>query len=502
MVTRLRHNILANLLGKGWAALISLAFVPLYIKLMGVEAYGLIGLFSTMLVLSSLFDLGLSSVLTRELARFSGDTRQTENARNLSYTLELIYWVSALAIMLLLWSLAPLLTDHWVKPQHLDSGAIRDAFVMMGAAIALQYPSALYIGGMAGLQQQVALNAMVAVFATIRAVGAVALLLLIEPTVQVFLGWQLMISMAQSLVARYVFWRHLPASQTPRGLEFRLLYQNWRFAAGMGVGGVLAVILTQADKLILGGILPLGEFGYYNFAAAIASGLLLLAMPFYSVLFPRFSRLVKDDNYSELVSLYHASSQLLATITIPLGMVIAVFSFPLLMLWTGDQTTAENTHRLVTYLVIGQTMNSLVFIPYALQVAYGWTSLVVWQNAIAIVVLAPLLLLGVKYFGAEGAGLVWILLNVGYLAISIPVMHRRLLQAEKYSWYRRAVLIPFLAPGLVVMLNYVFVPPMEGILATSIQIVVVLVLSWGLAGLMAPYPRKMLLKYLRIRVIN
>lgn len=43
-VTMLKRNVIANYLGQGWRVLMSLAFVPLYIKYLGIEAYGLIGI--------------------------------------------------------------------------------------------------------------------------------------------------------------------------------------------------------------------------------------------------------------------------------------------------------------------------------------------------------------------------------------------------------------------------------------------------------------------------
>ena len=46
----------------------SLAFVPLYIKFMGIESYGLVGIFASLLALFGLLDMGLSTTLNRELA--------------------------------------------------------------------------------------------------------------------------------------------------------------------------------------------------------------------------------------------------------------------------------------------------------------------------------------------------------------------------------------------------------------------------------------------------
>ncbi len=44
-------------------------FVPLYIKFIGIEAYGLIGLFFVMQALFAVMDMGLSATASREIAR-------------------------------------------------------------------------------------------------------------------------------------------------------------------------------------------------------------------------------------------------------------------------------------------------------------------------------------------------------------------------------------------------------------------------------------------------
>ena len=42
-----RLGLLANYLGQFWAVAVSLALVPVYIHYLGIEAYGLIGVFAT-----------------------------------------------------------------------------------------------------------------------------------------------------------------------------------------------------------------------------------------------------------------------------------------------------------------------------------------------------------------------------------------------------------------------------------------------------------------------
>ncbi len=81
-----RHNIFAHFAGKVWSGIFSLAFVPVYIKLMGVEVYGLIGIFLSLSAMLALLDMGLSATLNRELSRLSVAENSAQESRNLVRT--------------------------------------------------------------------------------------------------------------------------------------------------------------------------------------------------------------------------------------------------------------------------------------------------------------------------------------------------------------------------------------------------------------------------------
>ena len=67
----IKKNILANFAGSIGQVLMGLIFIPLYIKFMGIESWGLIGIFFTLQNISGLLDLGMSNTLNREMARLS-----------------------------------------------------------------------------------------------------------------------------------------------------------------------------------------------------------------------------------------------------------------------------------------------------------------------------------------------------------------------------------------------------------------------------------------------
>ncbi|MDA8403009.1 MAG: oligosaccharide flippase family protein, partial [Desulfobacteraceae bacterium] len=171
-MTLLKRNIAANFAGNIWQAIMGLVFIPLYIKFMGIESYGLVGFFVTLQAMFILLDMGLSSTLTREMARLSSLPGREHEMRNLVRSLEVIYWIIAIFIGIIVIISAPFIANQWIKAGQLPSQIIEQAIRIMGFAIALQWPVSLYSGGIIGLQKQVLLNIINICVRTLRGVGS------------------------------------------------------------------------------------------------------------------------------------------------------------------------------------------------------------------------------------------------------------------------------------------------------------------------------------------
>jgi O-antigen/teichoic acid export membrane protein len=435
MMSQFKRNILANFVGKCWSAFIALAFIPLYIRLIGIEAYGLVGLFTALQMTLSVLDLGLSTTVNREVARLSLQPGTAQEIREVVRTLETVYWGLAVLIAAILIALAPAIASHWIHAERLSSQTIQQAVLLMGLATALQFPTSFYAGGLLGLQRQVLYNGVAVTVVTLRAVGAVIVLWRVSATIQAFLAWQAVMSLLLTAATGWLLWAHLPAAWARPRFRAPLLAGVWHFAAGMTGLSILGVILTQLDKLILSRMLTLEQFGYYSLATVLASGLYLLASPVYTAAFPRFSQLASGGDAESMRQLYHKSCQLVAVTVLPTALIVAVFSRELLFAWTGSAETAAATHRVLSLLMLGTALNTLAITPQALQLAHGWTRLALVQNVMALVLLTPLIVWMAARYGAVGAAAVWIALNAGYVLVGLTVMHRRLLPGELRSWY-------------------------------------------------------------------
>lgn len=445
------RNLTANLVGRVWAAGIQFAFVPVYLRYVGIEGYGLIGFFTTLLALSNVLDLGLSSTLNRELARTPSEQLASSETRNRLRTFEVTYLALALLVGGAIMMGAPWVADRWLQQQRIDPTELERATLLMGLVLAAQWPVSLYSGAHLGLRREVRLNVVNVVLVTTRTVGAAIVLAFVSPSMVAFFAWQLIASTLHSLCLRSSVWRLLPCGPRPR---FRpaCLVQVWRFAAGVSGISILGILFTQMDKVVLSGLLDLTTFGYYSLAAVVASGISYLVLPIFEVAYPRFTSLAFAADTGTLSRTYHTVSQVMAVIVAPTVVTAAAFASPLVLAWTGSPSTAERAATLIVLLVVGTGLNGLSSVPYALMLAHGWTRLPLGLNLSFAALFVPILLLAVARFGAAGGAGTWLLLNLGYVTIMVMLMHRRLLAGHAHRWYAHDVGPAVLSTTLVALL--------------------------------------------------
>ena len=489
----LKKNIAANFAGSIWSAIMGLVFIPLYIKFMGIEAWGLVGIFATLQIIFGPLDMGLSSTLNREMARLSVLPGKEQEMRNLVRTLGVPYWCVAIFVGITIVVLSPFIAHHWVKAGHLSLKTIEQALLIMGFVIALQMPAGFYSGGLMGLQKQVLLNVINISIGTLRCVGAVLILWLVSPTIQAFFLWQIVISITNAFLLAFFLRRSPPLNGKGVVFQKQLFKGIWKFTAGMGGISIFVVILTQLDKVILSKMLSLEMFGYYMLASMVAMSLGRLFTPLFVSIYPRFTQLVAINDQDGLKQLYHKSCQFMTVLILPVAIVIALFSYEIILLWTQNPATAEKTHLLVSILVCGTALNGLMHLPYALQLAFGWTKLAFFKTLIAVILLVPLIIYMTTHYGATGAAIAWLVLNLGMFFFEIPIMHRRLLSTEKWRWYLQDVCLP-LAPVIVIAGSGRLL--VNGPLPQFIMflyLIVISVLTFGVASITAPATRSWLL---------
>ena len=419
-----------------------LAFIPIYIKYLGIESYGLIGLFALLQAWLALLDMGMTPTLGREMARFTGGSHSAQSIRDLLRSIELI----ALGIAVLIAGGIALganwIASSWLQAETLPTEVVAQAFVVMGLVTAIRFMESVYRSSIIGLQRQVLFNIVNSVLATVRGLGAVGVLVWVSASIEAFFIWQGLVSVATLMVLAFTTYLSMPSADRPGRFSLEALRGVWKFASGMIGITFLALMLMQVDKILLSKLLSLSDYGYYTLAAVVAGSLYIAITPITQAFYPRLCELHARNDQTALIETYHKGAQLVSVFAGSVAIVIILFAETFLRLWTQDPELAQRTAALLSLLMLGNLLNGLMWIPYQTQLAHGWTSLAVRINIVAVTIIVPAIFWVTPRFGAEGAAWVWVCLNAGYVLIGVHFMYRRILSTEKLRWYAKDVFMP------------------------------------------------------------
>lgn len=425
-------------------------FAPLYIKYLGVEAYGLIGVFTLLQAWLSLLDMGMTPALGREMARFMAGAHSRESIRDLLRSIEIIALaIAALMTCAVAWG-AKWIATSWLKADGLPVEVVMQAFAIMGLVIGLRFVEGVYRSAIVGLQRQVIFNVVSGLMATLRWGGAAGILIWVSPTIEAFFLWQGAVSVATLGILCNIIYATLPQGERGGQFSVKALSTVSGFAGGMLGINLLALLLTQVDKTLLSTLLPLTEFGYYTLAATVAGALFMLIGPVTQAFYPKFCEMHACGNTAGLSESYHKGAQLISVSAGSAAVVLIFFSETFLRLWTQDFILAERVAPLLSVLIFGNLLNGLMWIPYQTQLAYGWTTLTLYTNFVAVILIIPLIIILTPRYGAVGAAWVWVALNAGYVFLTAQLMYRRILPKEKWRWYKLDVFAPLLPAALAV----------------------------------------------------
>jgi O-antigen/teichoic acid export membrane protein len=446
----LKWNIAANMTAQLYTALVAIVVLPAYLAIMGPEAFGLVGLYSLLQAWFVLFDLGTSQIASREMARYKGGAVEALEFRRILRGLLLIS--AGLATLLVLLALlgAPFVAADWIGSHSLDPAHITFALMMMILAAAMRWQAGFLRGIIGGAEHQVLLSGIVMIFVTCRFLGVFLSLWLIAPTPEVFFLHQVVFTAIELVVLYLYMQRFLPAVSEPIGLSLRPLLPLVSGSLAIFGAGLAWSFAAWTDKIMLSGILPLADFGYFSLATMAAAGLTTFTAPVALALSPNLTRQIAEGRKDDALVTYRRATQLVAALAGAAAISLSAAAYPLMLAWSGSAETAARTAPILAIYAIGNGLGALAGFAYYLMFALGRLRLHVIGGVLALVTLVPLVLILGNQYGAIGAGTAWLIVNATYVALWIPLVHRMHAPGLHRHWLVEdvlAIVVPAAAVG-------------------------------------------------------
>ena len=357
----------------------------------------------------SLAELGVGSGIIRYVAKYraSGDVAALRRVAASVTGLSL----AAGALTLLL-----TLASAWLLPLLMRADLIsqlssaRWLVLLLGMTIASQLALQTYRGVLAGCHRFDVLNSITASFEALNSLAIVGVLFagggLIALGVVCF-GMQLVADLTRMFFA----YRACPE------LRVRLASADWsearrllRYGIKASIYSVSALLLIQANKLIVGGALGFATLAVFSRPLALIRTLETFASKFAYVLTPTASSLQSSGRQEQLSRLLLEMTRLGVALALPMVLLLAILGDPIMLLWMGPRYQPGLSMQILSLGYLGSlALGPVGRILFGMNL-HGWPALVSLAGA-ALSVLLGMLNASVLHWGLTGAA----------LAIAVPL---------------------------------------------------------------------------------
>jgi O-antigen/teichoic acid export membrane protein len=329
------------------AAALNILVIPFVIHYLGVTTFGVAGLVTACIAPAMIFSTPLGLSAAREFAmRLSAD-QQGEARRFFAAALFLALSVGGLIAIILAVG-GPLLARAAFNLDRRDLGL---AFAFGAFGWLCQCCSAVLMSLLTARQDYARISSL-NVGGTVVAVATTFVLVPLSPQASTYLACQALGALATLAGAFLIAWRLSGRWLSAPVFHRREARDLARFGSWQLVAQGGGMIATQADRYLLGALLPPEYVGFYVVAQRLEEAVYIGVLKVGEILFPFFSMLQKEAREHRIDMLLRSSWMLNLLAASALGAIVPVAG-PVLDLWTGPRVAGEAELTLVTLSVAG-----------------------------------------------------------------------------------------------------------------------------------------------------
>jgi len=399
----LARNTIWNLIGNVAPMIVAVVCIPILIRGLANEQFGVLTLAWALIGYAGLFDLGLGRALTQLVAKKLGAGQERE--------IPSLAWTSLLLMLLMGFagSAAVFLISPWLAGRGLNVPAeLQRETLQSFRLLGLSIPFVITTAGLRGLLEAHQR------FGLINA-------LRIPMGVFTFAGPLLVLPFSKSVVAvvatlvagRIAAWvahllvclRVLPELSRSIAWERSFAGPLLRFGGWMTVSNVVSPLMLTLDRFLIGALVSVTAVAYYATPYEVVTKFLLLPVALVGVMFPAFSAGFAQDRERTAV-LFGRSVKSLFLVLFPVMLCTVALAQDGLKLWLGADF-AQHSFRVLQILASGVFLNSLALVPFTLLQGVGRPDLTAMLHLIELPLYLGLLWWLVSARGIEGAAIAW-----------------------------------------------------------------------------------------------
>jgi len=416
------RNTVWNMIGLGAPLLVALFAIPLLIRGMGTDRFGVLTLAWAVIGYFSLFDLGLGRALTKLVAEKLG-TGQTEDLPRLIWTALMIMGMFGIIGALVAAALSPWLVHGVLKiPRALQDETLKSFYL-----IALSVPVVIVTIGLRGVleaHQRFDLSNKVRIpFGVLTFLGPLLILPFsnsLFPVVGMLVAGSFLAGVVFLMVCLHLV-PELRHSIRPKRSMIRPLIG---FGSWMTVTNIVGPLMTYMDRFLIGAFISVTAVAYYATPYEVVTKFWLIPSALVGVLFPAFSTALAQDR-QRAGRLFGRGMNYTFLALFPLTLIVVALANEGLTVWLGREF-ADNSTFVLKWLAAGVFINGIARVPFALVQGAGRPDLTAKMHLIELPIYLSALWWLIGVYGIQGVAIVWVV-RVCVDNLVLFVMARRLL---------------------------------------------------------------------------
>lgn len=386
-----------NLVGAAVPIALALITVPIYLRLVGPDRYGVLAIAWLLLGYFGLFDLGLGRATSFRIAALRDASPQARaDTFWAALTINLAMGLVGGAV---LWLAGSLFFGHVFKVDEALRPEILASMPLLACSVPVATLTGVLTGAMQGRERFLETNTISVISTTLFQLLPLLWAWRFGPDLIGLLGAAILaraISLAvlmqrcHAVLARGQI-RRLVKTEVPALLR----YGGW-----VTTSSIFGPLLVIVDRFVIGGVLGAHAVTAYSVPFQLAQRIQVLPSALTTALFPKMSAAEGDERKAMA---YNATHTLAALITPPA--LVAIFLLePLLSLWVGREMATFST-PLGRILILGFWANAFALVPFMKLQSSGRPDLVTKVLLIEIPPYLATLWAGMKLFGLPGSAM-------------------------------------------------------------------------------------------------
>lgn len=391
-----------NLAGRVLPSVVAVIAIPVIIRGLGMERYGILSLALVIVTYFGLFDFGLGDATTKFVAGALG-RGDFECLPKLIWTSTALIGALGILAGLLMLLTSPLLAWHLLKVSAPLQGEATMAFRAMAVAVPFMLLGSGLRGTLEAKQRYDMVN-LVAVPANIANYLIPMIAVLLRAGLVPILGYLVLVRIGTCLAYLFLCVRLFPGLRRSPQLDLDGVRPLLSFGSWLAISNLTWPVLLYLDRLVIGSILPVASLPYYSAPCDVITRLWILPAS-WAALYPAFSA-VGEGRHDELAILSARALKHLALVMGPIIIVAICFSGKILLSWLGTRFQTQSA-LVFAVLAIGVYVNSLSSVPDRLVKGLGRPDIIAKLHVAELPLYGIFLVALVERWGVVGAAVAW-----------------------------------------------------------------------------------------------